>query len=629
MSNKDTIRALDTREQCRLRLPVWFGSRDNKLHGVREILANASDEISNNFNSGEITVTLEEDNQTISVFDTGRGIPLNGETNGVKNYELLFLTLFSGTNYDNMDNGKMTTGANGVGTCVLNHTSTVFEVSSIRNNKKDTVIFRDGGVLVNSEWNKPTEINHGTLIRFRLDEEVYTNITYNPDDIKQMLKALAGVNNKLTIKFVYDNTTEEYHYDNLEEYLLENTVNPITNIHRFNPKEYTTDNELNIVSCAWNVSTEPFQNTFLNYTNLIEQGAIYDGFIDGMKKVFTKASKSKFTNLDIEMSFGIIVSILSNNVEFTNQTKFSTAKQLYKKLVSDYIVSNMEVFKAENEKEFNKILSHLQQINSFNSKTENSIKNIKKKLNESSGVGALNKIPNLIECKEKDVSKRILCICEGKSSLGAILNSKNDQQAIFPLRGKVLNCLKASDEKIFQSDVIIGLLMALGAEAEQSKSGKIKIKFPPDRLRYSKIYIMVDFDFDGIGSILPLLLTAFYKLTPQLIEENRVYLCETPKYEVVIKSTEEELYAFYDEQLDEIKSKLKEGTYDIHYIKGLSELSEEAMSVCLSGQNNNAKLLRMGDVERTIGELELWMGEKIDPRKDYIMQHFGEESAIE
>lgn len=629
MSNKDTIKSLNVREQCRLKLPIWYGSRDNYLHGFREVLANASDEITNNYDDGFIDVILSDDRKRMYVFDSGRGIPITGETDGVKNYELLFLRLFSGTNYDNLDNGKVTTGTNGSGVTILNYTSSYFEVNSCKDYKKSTLIFKDGGELVVERFNQPSDIKNGTSIAFELDSEVYTNTVYDVEEVKTILKSLAGSNCKLTIHFTYQDIKEKYHYDTLEDYLVENSTNIITNAHTFNVKNYNDESELNMVTCSWNVSTEPFQATYLNYTYLKDNGTIYDGFVDGMKKVFTKASKSKFTNMDIEMSFGMVVSVLSTNVEYANQTKFSSSKQLYKKIVSDYIVSNMEIYKAENPQEFDKILKHLQQINSFNMKNENSIKNIKKKLNENSGVGALNKIPNLIECKEKDVNKRILCICEGKSSLGAILNSKNDQQAIFPLRGKVLNCLKASDEKIFQNDVIIGLLMALGADAEQTKSGKIKIKFPPDKLRYSKIYIMVDFDFDGIGSILPLLLTAFYKLTPQLIEENRIYLCETPKYEVVIKNTEEELYAFYDEQLDEIKSKLNNGTYDIHYIKGLSELSEEAMSVCLSGQNDNAKLLRMGDVERTISELELWMGEKIDPRKEYIMKYFGEESAIE
>lgn len=615
MSNKDTIRALDTREQCRLRLPVWFGSRDNKLHGVREILANASDEISNNFNSGEITVTLEEDNQTISVFDTGRGIPLNGETNGVKNYELLFLTLFSGTNYDNMDNGKMTTGANGVGTCVLNHTSTVFEASSIRNNKKDTVIFRDGGVLVNSEWNKPTEINHGTLIRFRLDEEVYTNITYNPDDIKQMLKALAGVNNKLTIKFVYDNTTEEYHYDNLEEYLLENTVNPITNIHRFNPKEYTTDNELNIVSCAWNVSTEPFQNTFLNYTNLIEQGAIYDGFIDGMKKVFTKASKSKFTNLDIEMSFGIIVSILSNNVEFTNQTKFSTAKQLYKKLVSDYIVSNMEVFKAENEKEFNKILSHLQQINSFNSKTENSIKNIKKKLSEKSDTFT-NRVESLIDCRIHGEDAELF-IGEGRSAVASIIASRNAEfQAALPVRGKTLSVLKASPEQIFNSQIITDIIKVLGCGCS-FKYGKKKLldDFNIDNLRYGKIILTVDADADG-SSILCLLATTFYKLMPELLSQGKIYLAKTPLYELTTQDGRL-IYAFNDTDKENIMS--KEKVVKIQRNKGLGEVDANVMAE--TTMNPDTRLIEkivINNKKDMEYYFEKWMGNDVSLRRDHI-----------
>lgn len=621
MSNKDTIRALDVREQCRMRLPVWFGSRDNYTHGVREILANASDEISNNFDEGTIVVTLEEDEETISIFDTGRGIPINGETNGVKNYELLFLTLFSGTNYDNVDNGKITTGANGVGTCVLNHTSELFEVSSIRNYKKDTVIFKDGGYLIDSEFDIPTDIPNGTFIRFKLDKEVYTNTIYNTDDIKAMLKALSGVNSKLVIKYRHLDEKLEYHYDSINDYLEDNSINKIVNTYSFNSKEYDTENELNTISCTWNVSTEPFQNTFLNYTNLIEQGSIYDGFIDGMRKVFTKASKSKFTNLDIEMSFGFVVSVLSTNVEFTNQTKFSTNKQLYKKLVSEYIVENMEIFKAEKPQEFDKILKHLQQINTFNTKNENSIKNIKKKLSEKTDTFT-NRVETLVDCREHGENAELF-ITEGKSALSSVVASRNsDFQAAMPVRGKTLSVLKASADQIFNNQIILDIIKVLGCGCS-FKNGKKKLldDFNIDNLRYGKIILTVDRDSDG-ASIACLLATTFYKLMPELLKQGKIYLAKTPLYEITTKD-DRLIYAFSDKEKDVIVKENK--IAKIQRNKGLGEMSAEVMAeTTMNPETRVIEKIVINNEEDMKYYFEKWMGNDVSLRKEHIENHLHE-----
>lgn len=621
MSDKDTIRALDVREQCRMRLPVWFGSRDNYTHGVREILANASDEISNNFDEGTIVVTLEEDEETISIFDTGRGIPISGETNGVKNYELLFLTLFSGTNYDNVYNGKITTGANGVGTCVLNHTSELFEVSSIRNYKKDTVLFKDGGRLIDSEFDIPTDIPNGTFIRFKLDKEVYTNTIYNTDDIKAMLKALSGVNSKLVIKYRHLDEKLEYHYDSIEDYLGDNSINKIVNTYSFNSKEYDTENELNTISCTWNVSTEPFQNTFLNYTNLVEQGSIYDGFIDGMKKVFTKASKSKFTNLDIEMSFGFVVSVLSTNVEFTNQTKFSTNKQLYKKLVSEYIVGNMEIFKAEKPQEFDKILKHLQQINTFNTKNENSIKNIKKKLSEKADTFT-NRVETLVDCREHGENAELF-ITEGKSALSSVVASRNsDFQAAMPVRGKTLSVLKASADQIFNNQIILDIIKVLGCGCS-FKNGKKKLldDFNIGNLRYGKIILTVDRDSDG-ASIACLLATTFYKLMPELLKQGKIYLAKTPLYEITTKD-DRLIYAFSDKEKDVIVKENK--IAKIQRNKGLGEMSAEVMAeTTMNPETRVIEKIVINNEKDMKYYFEKWMGNDVSLRKEHIENHLHE-----
>lgn len=616
--SKDTIRSLDVREQCRLKLPIWYGSRDNYLHGFREVLANASDEITNNYDDGFIDVYLSDDKKMIKVFDSGRGIPITGETGGVKNYELLFLRLFSGTNYDNLENGKVTTGTNGSGVTILNYTSTHFEVDSYTNYKKNTLIFKNGGELQTDRFNQPSDIEHGTCITFELDAEVYTNTVYDVDDVKGILNSLAGSNSKLTIYFTHDGTNVSYHYDSLEEYIEQNSTNIISPTHTFNSKRFTDDNEENTIECSWNVSTEPFQTTYLNYTYLKDNGTIYDGFIDGMKKVFTKASKSKFTNLDIEMSFGMVVSVLSTNVEYANQTKFSTSKQLYKKLVSDYIVSNMEIYKAENPQEFDKILKHLQSINSFNTKNENSIKNIKKKLSEKSDTFT-NRVETLVDCRNHGEEAE-LYITEGKSALSAVVASRDATfQAAMPVRGKTLSVLKASADQIFNNQIIIDIIKVLGCGCS-FKNGKKKLldDFNIDNLRYGKVIITVDRDSDG-SSIACLLATTFYKLMPELLRQGKVYLAKTPLYEITTKQGEL-IYAFSDKERDDIVK--ANDIAKIQRNKGLGEMTAEVMAeTTMNPKTRVIEKIVINDEKDMAYYFEKWMGTDVSLRREHIEEN--------
>ena len=615
--NREDIRSLSTREQCRTRLPIWFGSRDNYLHGLREILANASDEISNNFDSGTILVELEDDCKTIAVFDSGRGIPISGETNGVPNYELLFLTLFSGTNYDNIENGKVTTGVNGVGTCVLCHTSSIFHVSSIKNHKRDTVHFQDGGNLVLVEEGH-SEIEHGTHIRFRLDDEVYTNITYDSNDIIEILKALAGANNKLTIRFKHKDIAEEYHYNTLQDYLIDNTEKSSDKAYSFIEKTYQNENEFNTVSCAWDISTDPFQSTFLNYTNLTEQGAIYDGFVNGMRRVFNKESKTKFTTLDIEMSFGMVVSVLSNNAEFTNQTKFSTAKQLYRKLTSDYIVSNMEIFKAENPQEFDKILKHLQQINTFNTRNEKSIKNIKKKLSEKA-TSATSRPLKLIPCRSKNSKEVELILIEGDSAMTSVKASRNpNTMMILPLKGKPINALKQSLERLLGNQEILDIFKILECGVTyKGKNVKGFDKFDINKLAVNKVLIATDFDDDGFH-IQALLIGVFYILAPQLLTRGIVEFIQTPLY--LIKTKDETFKAYSENERQRIISGLSCKYSEVRF-KGIGGLPVKVMKEALSMDTRISYKVTMNDAKKCADKIELFLSDNVEARKKYIEEN--------
>lgn len=618
MNNKDAIKSLNVREQCRLKLPIWYGSRDNYLHGFREVLANASDEITNNYEDGFIDVILSDDRKRMYVFDSGRGIPITGETDGVKNYELLFLRLFSGTNYDNLDNGKVTTGTNGSGVTILNYTSTYFEVNSYKDYMKSTLIFKDGGELVLERFNQVSDINNGTSIIFELDSEVYTNTIYEIDEVKEILNSLAGSNNKLTIHFKHQEIQETYHYDSLEDYLVENSSNTITNAHTFNIKNYNDESELNMISCSWNVSTEPFQATYLNYTYLKDNGTIYDGFIDGMKKVFTKSSKSKFTNLDIEMSFGMVVSVLSTNVEYANQTKFSTSKQLYKKLVSDYVISNMEIYKAEQHQEFDKILKHLQQINSFNTKNENSRKKIKKELSEKAN-NMFTRPKKLVPCRSKDPNKVSIKLLEGDSALNIAKQARNaETMMILPLKGKPINALKCTMDKLLENQEVIDMYKIFGCGITyKGKNIKGFDKFDINKLNVNMISLLCDRDEDG-GHLETLALGIFYVLSPKLIEEGHVEVIQTPLY--IITTKNDKLYAYSELERVEIISKLKVPYKEVRY-KGIGGLPVDVMHMAMADETKKSIVITMKDAKKCADKLELFLSDDVASRRRYIEEN--------
>lgn len=576
---EDKIKQLSTHETCREKLPVFYGSREKEgaLHGIIEVVMNSIDEISNNFETGEITFQQYADS-TISIEDTGRGIPLDGETDGKPNYELLFDTLFAGTNYENFEKGKATTGTNGVGTCVLNHTSTKFQVFSCRNGKLTSVKYSNG-VLEEVETIDNADSSHGTTFTFKLDPEVYTVTEFATDELRDIINILAGATPNITYTFEYQSketlewSSEVIHYDNTLDYVTNNFTSKLTEHIPFAPKTYESEvrgsdiKETNICEAIISLSTEPVQQTFLNRTFLKEHGTIYDGIVAGILKVFEKKTKKKLTKQDVEMSFNIFGNILSTNVDFANQTKFSTRKGLYKTLMTNYIAENLQVLECEQPKIFSTMLKHLENINSFNTKNTESMRKMKKKLSEN--VGGINgKVEGLIDCKEHGENAELF-ICEGQSAKGSCVDARiAKNQAIFAIRGKILSCLKADYNTIANNEIVTNIFKILGCGIEvDDKRLKDFSSFNKNNLRYGKIILTADADPDG-DTICCLLLTMFYRLAPTLIKDGHIYIARTPLFEIKLKN-DEILYANNDKERDDIIASNKDNIQKILRNKGL------------------------------------------------------------
>lgn len=622
--NRDKIKALTTREQCRDKLPIFFGSRENFKHGFREVLGNAVDEVNNNFTKGIIVVTLHDDLKTISVSDTGRGIPIDGETDGKSNVELLFETLFAGTNYENNETGKITVGTNGVGTTVLNHTSSLFQVVAFRNGKRSQVVYKNGGVRQGEVTVTEAALNqHGSVFSFRLDPEVYTNVVYKPEEIKEIVKRVAASANKITFKFKFKDEVEVFHYDNLQAYFDENIGNLTAKAVFGQENAYNRENELNKISILFSSASEPKHECFLNYNWLPELGTIHDGIIQGIRIWVQNYAKDKklidakttISAGDVADSVTYVASVLSTNVEYANQTKLSTNKRLYRTLTSEYIKNLLEAYEAEQPKEFDKFIKHILEVNRFNNRNTAAKQKLKKQLNERADT-LDNRVEKLVD-SDIHGEKAEMYIAEGDSANGSVVLARDSlYQAAYPLRGKILNCLKADYLKIFDNKVIMDLIKAMGCGVIADKKHKDIANFDLSRSNYGKYIIATDADADG-QQIACLIITFFYRLMRPLLDAGMVYVALTPLYEV--KLEDDSMVYFYTEKEKDEKLPSITGKYNIARCKGLGELEPETMAfTAMDPATRNLKRVTVGDAEEMVAAVEKFMGADVKDRKEYI-----------
>lgn len=622
--NTDEIQVLDDRQKSRDKIAVWFGSRDNFMHGCREVIANGTDEVINNFDNGEIEVTLFDDLETIQVRDTGRGIRIDGETNGVKNYDLLFRTLFAGTKYVQTESNL--TGTNGVGNTVLCYTSSRFLVESWYGGFKYSIEFKDGGEIAADLSKEKCDKNlHGTQITFKLDGDVYPTTQYASEEIKKIVKSFSVGSNKVTLYFNHNGQRDEFHYDSLEEYFSELVGNSST-CKQVNTPEVTYEDEGETTTLKLSFSTTPevVQESYLNLTFLSEGGSFNEGVIAGARTFLNKYCKDKkmfpknvpsFTTSDIENSLSFVMVALSNKVEFTNQTKLSTNKNLYKKLARKHTIQAFEILQVEDESNLKKIANHVLSIQKYNEASQKAKQQLKKKLTEKvDGIG--NKVEKLVDCKTHGKDAEIY-IAEGNSALGSIVLARDAKnQAAYPLRGKILNCLKADYPTIFKNQVITDLIKVLGCGIEADKKNKDLDTFDINKLRYGKIVISTDADSDG-ANIFCLIITMFYRLMPSLIKEGYIYQAKTPLYEV--KHEDDSMTYYFSESEKDAKLPKVKGKYTIARVKGLGELSAEVMAeTAMNPETRNLVQVTVEDSEAMVKSIETWMGIDVNERKQII-----------
>lgn len=626
MSEK--IRALTDRQQAREKISIFFGSADNYMHPIKEVIANSTDEIINNFDSGEIKVELSDDMQTVEIKDSGRGLPIGGETDGVKNYELLLLTLFAGTKYG--EGGTMEgsyTGSNGVGLTTVNYTSSLFEVTSIYKGKEHHIKFESGGEITEKLSVKETDKPNGTTIKFRLDPEIYTKIEYSNEEMKDVVKRYAVSSSKITINYKHKDEIEKYHYDSLQEYYDDIAQNLSTSSIRYNESEVFDDGgEKTSLSLIFSTTTEVIQETYLNLNYLPNGGTINDGIINGVKlymnkycrnnNLFPKGIKS-FSDVDIQESLSFVGVMLSNKVEFENQTKFSTQKKLYGAVAKKQVTHMLEVMEIEDKKGFDAMVKHFLLVQKDNTSNQRQKEKLRKKLAEKVD-NMSNKIDKFVDCKIHGEEAE-LYLAEGDSAHGSVVLARDGKfQASLPMGGKFLNVEKASGLDVVSSnEIIMNVVKVLGCGIDLGKKHKDLPPFDIEKLRYGKVICASDEDPDG-AQIQVLIITLFHKLMPEIIRQGKLFIAKTPLYEIKMKNDDIN-YAYTDAERDKLIKKLGSDIENISRSKGLGELSPEVMSeTAMNPETRHLVQVTIDDAHSASQVIQDWMGSQVDNRKEFI-----------
>lgn len=633
----ESISTLKGAERVRLRPSVIFGSDGlgGCQHAVFEILANAIDEAREGYGD-KILVTLHKDH-SVTIEDFGRGVPLDyNEKENRYNWELVFCELYAGGKYNNNDGEhyEFSLGLNGLGACATQYSSEFMNVKVQRDGYLFELRFEKGenigGLVKTKAPNKMT----GTSIHWKPDIEVFTEVKLQAEYFHDILKRQAVVNQGIVFEF-YDKASEEtteYEYENgiidyVEEVAKEKNFTNIVNYqHETMGRDSKTRPEyklkFQIAFCFCNEENllEYYHNSsYLEYggspDKAVKNAMVYaiDQYLKS-EDLYTKNEK-RITFTDIEDSLILLINSFSTITSYENQTKKAIRNKFIQEAITEFLRENLSIYFIENKDEADKIAKQVLVNKRSREKAERTRINIRKQL--TGNIDLSNRVKKFVDCRSKDTTKRELYIVEGDSALGSCkLGRDSEFQGIMPVRGKILNCLKSDYDRIFKSDIIVDLLKVLGCGVEiKSKHNKDLNTFDINKLRWDKVIICTDADIDGY-QIRTLILTMLYKLVPTLIEDGKVYIAETPLYEITTKK--ETLFAYTESEKNEKLLKLT-GPYKLQRSKGLGENNPDMMWLTTMSPKTRRLIQVLPDeAKETQDMFELLLGDNLDGRKDFI-----------
>ena len=639
----DSITMLKGADKVRKRPGVIFGSDglDGCEHSIFEIISNSIDEARSGYGT-KIIVTHYNDN-SIEVEDFGRGCPV--DYNSVEkryNWELVYCELYAGGKYDNSpDSYEYSLGLNGLGLCATQFASEYMDVEIIRDGYQYNLHFEKGENIDGLTKSPAKRKTTGTRTKWKPDLDVFTEINVPDEYFHDVLKRQAVVNPNILFVFrsqdeIGNFTETEFLYENgITDYVNEiaDSKNFISiqnwqcekkGRDRADKSDYKV--KLNI---AFTMSNKIKCIEYYHNSSYLEHGgspekAVKQAFVSQIDSYLKQnnlyqKNEGKITFNDVEEALILVSSSFSTQTSYENQTKKAITNKFIYEAMTEFLKHQLEVYFIENPDEATKITEQIIINKRSRENAEKTRLNMRKKL-----VGTIdlsNMVQKFVDCRTKDTSRRELYIVEGDSALGSVKLARDaDFQAVIPVRGKILNCLKAEYNKIFKSEIITDLIKVLGCGVEvNSKANKELSNFNIDNFRWNKIVICTDADVDGF-QIRTLILTMLYRLTPTLIEEGYVYIAESPLFEITTKDMT--YFAYTEKEKQRIKEEIGNKKYQLQRSKGLGENEPEMMSLTTMNPDTR-RLIRVTteDLEESKEIFEMLLGDDLQGRKDYISEY--------
>lgn len=641
----ESIKSLRGADRVRKRPAVIFGSDglEGCEHSIFEIMSNSIDEAREG-RGNRIVVTRYLDG-SYEVQDFGSGIPVDYNKNEQReNWELLFCEMYAGSKYDNAGGAgsyEFSLGLNGLGLCATQYASEYMDAEIHRDGYCYTLHFEKGeniGGLHKEPYHKR---DTGSRIRWKPDIQVFTDINIPRDWFVSTMKRQAIVNDGVHFVLKEEtaggkfDTTEFCYQNGIQDYVAELAGDTAFTTPQYWECERVGRDRADLndyklkIKAAVCFSLKTQLKEYYHNSSFLEHGgspekAFRSAFVSQINaylKANNKYAKSdgQINIQDVEDCVIFVVSSFSTNTSYENQTKKAITNKFIQEAMTDFFRRSLEVYFIENKMEAEKIANQVLVNMRARVKAENTRKTLKTTLQ--SKMDMTNRIQKFVDCRSKDVSEREVFIVEGDSALGACKQARDARfQAVIPVRGKILNCLKSEYDKIFKNDIITDLIKVLGCGVEvRSKADKDLSAFDMDNLRWNKVLICTDADVDGF-QIRTLILTMIYRLMPKLIQAGKVYIAESPLYEVTCKG--QTYFAYNEVEMDQIKAEIGDAPYTVQRSKGLGENEAEMMALTtMNPATRRIIQVTPSDAEETSKFFDLLLGDNLEGRKEYIADY--------
>ena len=650
MANKqaydnESITSLKGADRVRKRPAVIFGSdgMEGCAHSIFEILSNSIDEAREGYGD-KIIVTRFKDG-SVQVEDFGRGMPVDYNQGEERyNWELLFCEMYAGGKYTaGDDNYEFALGLNGLGLCATQYASAWMTADIYRDGQHYHLDFKKGENVGGLHKEPYKGRRTGSIIRWKPDDEVFTDINVPAEYFRDVMKRQAVVNAGITLilrdETGAEPTEETFYYENgIQDYVQEiaglDGLTPVVFCEssavgrdRADQPDYKVK-----MSAAFCFSNKVQLLEYYHNSSWLEHGgspdkAVRSAFVSQINaylkaKNLYKKGESQITFADVQDCLIFVSSSFSTRTSYENQTKKAINNKFVAQAMTDFLKHQLEVYFLEKPEEAQKLCQQVLINTQSREHAEKTRQSIKKTM--SSQLDIANRVAKFVDCRSRDASVRELYIVEGDSAMGAVKTSRDSEfQAIMPVRGKILNCLKADYDRIFKSEIITDLIRVMGCGVELGgKSKKDLATFDLASLRFNKVVICTDADVDGY-QIRTLIHTMLYRRVPTLIEKGYVYIAESPLYEINTKS--KTYFAYTEQEKAGILARIEGEKYTIQRSKGLGENDPEMMWLTTMNPASR-RLIQVlpADAEETSRVFDLLLGDNLAGRKEHIALHGAE-----